>query len=153
MGRHWRQFSRSCRARATRRNTRSLKCSDYGLPPRRERLFIVGVHNAEASILDFSAYRRDVSLTEFMGMPFERKHAYTIRCGGRRSGIHDRHNWDTYRVDGQAHTLTLSDCLKLQGFGEDFKLCGSVSQQWQQVGNTIPTRFTEMLAMNLRALS
>ena len=46
-----------------------FKCSDYGLPQRRERLFIVGVHNAEApGLLDFSAYQRDVSLTKFMSL-------------------------------------------------------------------------------------
>ena len=56
-------------------------------------------------------------------------------------------------VGGQEYKLTLADCLKLQGFGEEFKLCGNSSQKWQQIGNTIPTRFTEMLAMNLVALA
>ncbi len=107
-----------------------LKCSDYGIPQMRKRLFIVGIRNdltfAEytESILDVESYKQDTTLSEFLGRPFEKKIAYTIRCGGKRSALNDKHNWDGYIVDGKEYRLTKEDCLKLQGFPPDFKLCG-----------------------------
>jgi site-specific DNA-cytosine methylase len=75
--------------------------------------------------------------------------AYTIRCGGRGSPYGNKHNWDGYVVDGVNTRLTLEDGLRLQGFPAGFELVGSVSDKWKQLGNTIPTVFTRMLAKNL----
>ena len=75
--------------------------------------------------------------------------AYTIRCGGRHSPIHDKHNWDGYMVDGKEYRLTLEECLKLQGFDTSFLLMGSTNEKWRQLGNTIPTIFTEMIGKNI----
>ena len=48
-------------------------------------------------------------------------------------------------VDGKEYRLTKEDCLKIQGFNPDFKLCGNNKDQWKQLGNTIPTIFTEIM--------
>jgi site-specific DNA-cytosine methylase len=40
--------------------------------------------------------------------------------------------------------------LRLQGFPTNFVLSGSVVKQWHQLGNTIPTVFTDMIAQNIR---
>lgn len=131
-----------------------ITCSDYGLPQMRKRLIIVGVRNDTALIkhvdklLDFEEYKREVTLSELLGMNFEKKVAYTIRCGGKNSPINDKHNWDGYIVDGAEYRLTIEDCLKLQGF-RDFKLRGRVKDQWKQLGNTIPTIFTEIIGRNI----
>ncbi len=79
----------------------------------------------------------------------KKKIAYTIRCGGRNSPIDDKHNWDGYIVDGHEYRLTKDDCLKLQGFNTDFKLCGNNKDHWKQLGNTIPTIFTEIIGLNI----
>jgi DNA (cytosine-5)-methyltransferase 1 len=132
-----------------------IKCSDYGLPQMRKRLFIVGVRkNIELAnhidkLLGFDEYKKEKTLSELLGKNFEKKIAYTIRCGGKNSPIHDKHNWDGYIVDGKEYRLTKEDCLKLQGFDSDFKLRGSNKDQWKQLGNTIPTIFTEIIGLNI----
>ena len=59
-------------------------------------------------------------------------------------------SWDGYMVDGKEYRLTKEDCLKIQGFNSDFKLCGNNKDQWKQLGNTIPTIFTEIIGLNLK---
>lgn len=136
-----------------------IKCSDYGLPQMRKRLIIIGVRNdillveKIESLLSFDEYKNDVSLSQLLHKNFEKSVAYTIRCGGRKSPINDRHNWDGYIVDGAEYRLTITDCLKLQGFDENFILCGSQSDKWRQLGNTIPTIFTEIIGLNLQKYS
>lgn len=128
-----------------------IKCSDYGLPQMRKRLIMVGVRDGKDmdKLLDFEEYKQERTLSELLGKPFEKKVAYTIRCGGRNSPINDKHNWDGYWVNGEEYRLTKEDCLNLQGF-EDFTLAGTQSEQWKQLGNTIPTRFTEIIGLNLK---
>lgn len=132
-----------------------IKCSDYGLPQMRKRLIIIGVRNDSDMInhidnlLDLDEYKKETTLTEFFSKNFEKTTAYTIRCGGRNSPIKDKHNWDGYIVDGKEYRLTKEDCLKLQGFDSNFQLCGNNKDQWKQLGNTIPTIFTEMIGLNI----
>lgn len=132
-----------------------IKCSDYGLPQMRKRLIIIGVRNDSDMInhidnlLDLDEYKKETTLTKFFSRKFEKTTAYTIRCGGRNSPIKDKHNWDGYIVDGKEYRLTKDDCLKLQGFDSDFQLCGANKDQWKQLGNTIPTIFTEMIGLNI----
>ena len=132
-----------------------IKCCDYGLPQMRKRLIVLGIRNDTGLIkhvdklLDFEEYRRETTLTQFIGKNFEKNTAYTIRCGGKNSRIDDKHNWDGYIVDGKEYRLTKEDCLKLQGFSSDFKLCGSNKDQWKQLGNTIPTIFTEIIGKQI----
>lgn len=128
-----------------------IRCSDYGIPQMRKRLLIVGVRGIppQMSILDFERFKSNVTLSDYLGKPFEKQVAYTIRCGGRGSALGNKHNWDAYLVDGHEYRLTIEDGLRLQGFPADFRLCGSRVKQWHQLGNTIPTNFTEMLAQNI----
>ena len=133
-----------------------IKCSDYGLPQMRKRLIIVGVRNDTElvnhidNLLNLDEYKKETTLTELLGKNFEKKIAYTIRCGGKNSPINDKHNWDGYFVDGKEYRLTKEDCLKIQGFSSEFKLCGNNKDQWKQLGNTIPTIFTEIIGLNLK---
>jgi site-specific DNA-cytosine methylase len=132
-----------------------IKCSDYGLPQMRKRLIIVGIRNDTEivkhidKLLQFDEYKKETTLTQLLGKNFEKKTAYTIRCGGKNSPINDKHNWDGYMVDGKEYRLTKEDCLKIQGFNPDFKLCGNNKDQWKQLGNTIPTVFTEIIGLNI----
>lgn len=133
-----------------------LKCSEYGIPQMRQRLFIICVRHDYVSsptlmdnLMNFTEYEKKVSLSQFMCRNFKKTNAYTIRCGGRSSPINDKHNWDGYIVDGKEYRLTIDDCLKLQGFDSTFKICGSNTQKWKQLGNTIPTIFTYIIGLNL----
>ena len=129
-----------------------LICSDYGLPQMRQRLFIIGILGNETNIkkiLELDEYKKEITLKDFFKKNFEKEIAYTIRCGGRRSPIDDKHNWDGYWIDKKEYRLTIPDCLKLQGFPNNFKLIGSESEKWKMVGNTIPTIFTDIIGKNL----
>ena len=131
-----------------------LLCSDYGIPQRRKRLFIVArlAHILGPPILELDAYRKHQTLSAYLGKPFEREVAFTIRCGGRSSGIQDRHNWDSYIVDNRPYRLTLQDALALQGF-EQYSMLGSDTKKWKLLGNTIPTIFTHMIGERINQAS
>lgn len=129
-----------------------LKCSDYGIPQMRKRLFIVGFKNIEVNRLedffDLTDYLKTTTLSNYLGQNFEKDIAYTLRCGGKHSPIDDRHNWDGYWVDGKEYRLTTEDGLKLQGF-KDYMLVGKQNEKWKLLGNTIPTIFTEIIGNQL----
>jgi DNA (cytosine-5)-methyltransferase 1 len=133
-----------------------LKCDDYGIPQMRKRLFIIAVKNDVVcdidSLLNFENCKKKMTLKKYMNKNFVKTTAFTIRCGGKRSPINDKHNWDGYMIDGQEYRLTLNDCLKLQGFPENFKLCGSNGEKWKQLGNTIPTIFTELIGSSVKKI-
>ena len=132
-------------------NTKIVKCSDYGIPQMRKRMLIIGtlVENLKTDILDFDRFKKTTTLAEYLCKPFAKDIAYTLRCGGRGSKIGNKHNWDSYIVNGEVYRLTIEDGLRLQGFPSDFKLCGSIVKKWHQLGNTIPTIFTNMVAQNI----
>lgn len=125
-----------------------LKCSDYGIPQMRKRLFIVGFKNADVVDLDgffnITEYEQTTTMSEYLGKNFEKETAYTIRCGGKMSPIDDRHNWDGYWVDGEEYRLTIEDGLKLQGFDE-YNFIGKQNEKWKMLGNTIPIVFTKIV--------
>lgn len=132
-----------------------IKCSNYGIPQMRKRLFMVCVRNDivhDVDIFDLKEYERDISMKEYLNKNFEKKHAYTIRCGGAKSPITSKHNWDGYWVDGEEYRLTLDDAKKLQGFGEDFVLSSTKKDAWRHLGNTIPTIFTKMMCDKVEAI-
>ena len=129
-----------------------LTCSDYGIPQMRKRLFIVGfkgdatvrMHDLDR-FFELTEFERKTTLKEYLAKNFEKDTAYTIRCGGKRSPIEGRHNWDGYWVDGKEYRLTIEDALKLQGFDFSYHLTGTPKEQWTLLGNTIPTIFTKII--------
>ena len=129
-----------------------LKCSDFGIPQMRRRLFIVGIKGVSEETMEgffeIDQYKKTVTLSEYMGKNFAKDVAYTLRCGGKCSPINDRHNWDGYWVDGKEYRLTIEDGLKLQGFA-DYNLTGTKSEQWKMLGNTIPTVLTELVGRQI----
>jgi len=126
-----------------------LKCSDYGIPQMRKRLIILCFRNdidVNIDVFNLNEYEKDVSLSEYFGKNFEKKYAYTIRCGGKGSPINDRHNWDGYWIDGKEYRLTIDDAKKLQGFNDNFIMSDNRKDAWRHLGNTIPTIFTKIIA-------
>lgn len=133
-----------------------LKCSDYGIPQMRKRLFIIGIRNDKcddkiSKMFELNKYEKHVSLSKYLCKNFEKDVAYTIRCGGKNSPIDDKHNWDGYIVDGEEYRLTLDDAMKLQGF-ENIQLLGSIKEKWHMLGNTIPTIFTRIIGEQINKL-
>lgn len=129
-----------------------LKCSDYGIPQMRKRIFILGFKNIQVNniekFFDLSEYEKKTTMKEYLCKNFEKDTAYTLRCGGKNSPINDRHNWDGYWVDNKEYRLSIEDGLKLQGF-HNFNIIGRENEKWKLLGNTIPTIFTEIIGKQI----
>jgi len=133
-----------------------LKCSDYGIPQMRKRLFIIGMKGANDNkfkdFFNLAEYEKKVTLTEYLEKDFEKDTARTIRCGGRRSPMGSKQLWDGYWIDisgnREEYRLTIQDALKLQGF-ENYELLGSNTANWKMLGNTIPTIFTQIIGKQI----
>lgn len=117
-----------------------LEAKDYGVPQMRKRVFIVGVRNDLNIPFSFPPPTGcEVSLGSILGGKTEREYAFTVRIGGRHSGIDNAFNWDCYMVNGRPKFITPQECLQLQGFPKDFYLAGNKDMQYKQVGNAVPT--------------
>ena len=128
-----------------------LEAKDYGLPQIRKRLFIVGVQKRFRRKFQFPKKKEalDFTLSDVLKGKVERDYAFTIRIGGRRSGINNRYNWDSYKVDGEVRYITPEECKLLQGFPTSFKLTGRQSAQYKQVGNSVPVNLVNAIAQAL----
>ena len=143
--------------------------SDHGVPQHRPRLFMIGFltnlpddyPNAKAILTETQAaeeiFKRETltyehgktpmhkiqpSLAEILGgkiVDGGREVGYTLRVGGRGSGLNDRRNWDTYLVDGETMRLEPHHGLRLQGFPDWYEFPETVakSQAMKQVGNSV----------------
>ncbi len=77
-----------------------LEAKDYGLPQIRKRLFFVGIKKTLKKEFVFpEPIDLLYNLDQVMGGKTSREFAFTIRIGGRRSGINNKFNWDAYMVD------------------------------------------------------
>ena len=131
-------------------NSDVLEAKDYGTPQLRKRLFFVGVR--KDILVDFEFPKPKplkYSFSEVMQGKTEREYSFTIRIGGRRSGINNRFNWDCYIVNGEPRYITPEECLMLQGFDRNFKLCGNESQKYAQVGNSVPVTIVNAIVNEL----
>lgn len=114
-----------------------IKASDYGVPQHRPRLFMVGFKD---KTIDFE-FPEPVKLKKTMSDIFDAKVdrvvGYTLRVGGRGSGLNDRRNWDSYLVDGKERRLSPKEGLRMQGFPDDFEFSVSETQAMKQLGNSV----------------
>ena len=81
-----------------------IKASDFGLPQHRPRLFMVGFKNR----CDFefpNSIPLKTNMSDIFGAKCNKEIGYTLRVGGRGSGLHDRRNWDTYLVNGNLEKI------------------------------------------------
>ncbi len=129
---------------------RILEAKNYGVPQIRKRLFIVGIRSDFNIKFEFPhEIPCEKTLSEIMGGKTEREYGFTVRVGGRHSGINNRFNWDCYVVDGKLHYITPEECLQLQGFPADHYLAGSSSDRYRQVGNSVPTTVIREIGKSL----
>ena len=111
--------------------------SDYGLPQHRPRLFIVGFKDPSVDFSFPAPQPLHVTMSDIFGEPCNREVGYTLRVGGRGSGLHDRRNWDTYLVNGTTRRLTSKEAKLMQGFPEGFEFPVSETQAMKQLGNSV----------------
>ena len=114
-----------------------VKASDFGLPQHRARLFMVGFKDPKTEFEFPEPIELEKTMSDIWGEPCEKKIGYTLRVGGRGSGIDDRRNWDAYRVNGKVKTLTPIEGKKMMGFPDDFEFPVSEAQALKQLGNAV----------------
>lgn len=135
-----------------------VRASDYGVPQYRPRVFMIGFldHGAAARFeIPQKVMLPPNSLERILGGKVDRTIGYTLRVGGRGSGVGDRRNWDTYLVDGKPFRIGPTEGLSLQGFPQDFVFPSEVSpvQQMKQLGNSVAIPAVQAFAGSiLRAL-
>ena len=135
-----------------------VKASEHGVPQNRPRVFIIGFKSKAmasrfkmppteqlpkgslAKVLGVKSVHMKGSLTSPV-----REVGFTLRCGGKRSPIDDKRNWDQYYVLGKRSKrvkpmpITWKHGLKLQGFPGKNRLPAGVSsaQMMKQLGNSV----------------
>lgn len=126
-----------------------VKASDYGLPQFRPRVFMVGFKDKNINFEFPESKELNLTMSDVMGGNVDRKIGYTLRCGGRGSGINDRRNWDSYLVNGSEVRLDPSQGLQMQGFPKDFIFPVSQTQAMKQLGNSVAVDAIEAVAENI----
>ena len=119
---------------------RMVKASDHGLPQHRPRIFMVGFkgETTEESTFKFPAVEPlEMTMSDIFGKPCNKAIGYTLRVGGRGSGLMDRRNWDTYAVGGEVVRLTSKEGIKMMGLPKGFEFPVSETQAMKQLGNSV----------------
>jgi DNA (cytosine-5)-methyltransferase 1 len=114
-----------------------VKASDHGLPQIRPRLFMIGFRDTNLSISQPEKKPLAFTMSDVLGGTVSREIGYTLRVGGKGSGVNDRRNWDSYILDGQEVRIGPEEALKMQGFPDWFEFPVSTTQAMKQLGNSV----------------
>jgi DNA (cytosine-5)-methyltransferase 1 len=123
-----------------------IKASDFGLPQYRPRLFMVGFKNKEIPFKFPEPVPLQVTMSDIFGGKCSRSIGYTLRVGGRGSGLNDRRNWDSYLVDGKVRRLGSEEGKKMMGFPENFEFPVSHASAMRQLGNSVAVNAVHAVA-------
>ena len=117
-----------------------IKASDHGLPQHRPRIYMVGFKGEKTATSRFKfpeAEPLKMTMSDIFGEPCNKTIGYTLRVGGRASGLMDRRNWDSYSLSGRTVRLTSQEGIKMMGLPEDFEFPVSEAQAMKQLGNSV----------------
>jgi DNA (cytosine-5)-methyltransferase 1 len=117
-----------------------VKASDFGLPQHRPRLFMIGFRKEDKYKIPFKypeAIPLKITMSDIFGGNCNKNVGYTLRVGGKGSGLADRRNWDSYLVNNKHVRLTSKEGLLMQGFPENFNFPVAESQAMKQLGNSV----------------
>ena len=114
-----------------------VKGTDFGLPQRRPRLYMVGFRDRTIPFEFPKPRKLTKTMSSIFGAKCEKEIGFTLRVGGRGSKIHDRRNWDSYMVDGKVVRLTTKEGKKMMGLPSGFKFPVSETQAMKQLGNSV----------------
>lgn len=114
-----------------------VKGTDFNVPQHRARLFMVGFRDKKIPFEFPKSLPLKKTMSDIFGAPAARKIGFTLRVGGRGSGLHDRRNWDTYVVDGKPRRLGVEEGKKMMGFPKSFTFPVTDSQAMKQLGNAV----------------
>lgn len=126
-----------------------VKASDFGLPQHRPRLYMVGFKNKNIPFKFPEPVPLWATMSDVFGAKCDKKIGYTLRLGGRGSGIKDRRNWDAYMVNGKVRRLSPKEGKKMMGLDEDFEFPVSDAQAMKQLGNSVAVNAIQAVAAEI----
>lgn len=130
-----------------------LKASDFNVPQHRARIFIVGFDRQQVNTTYPFAFPSALPLTKTMsdifGAPCDKKIGFTLRVGGKGSGIDDRRNWEFYRVNGEVRRIGLKEATEMMGLDPSFQFPVSKTQAMKQLGNSVCVPVVSAVAKQL----
>ncbi|HPU94716.1 MAG TPA: DNA cytosine methyltransferase [Candidatus Gracilibacteria bacterium] len=126
-----------------------VRASDFGLPQHRPRLFMVGFRDKNINFEFPEPIKLTKTMSDIWKGKCEKRIGYTLRVGGRGSGIHDRRNWDSYMVDGEVKKLSPTEGKRMMGFPEDFIFPVSQVQAMKQLGNSVAVNGIKAVAQQI----
>ena len=91
---------------------------------------------------------------DYMTTPPDEKINRTVRSGGQAS-LTEKHNWDTHLVGARIRRLTPTECMRLQGFPDDWCDIGSDgvaisdTQKYKMAGNAVTVNVVEAIMREL----
>jgi DNA (cytosine-5)-methyltransferase 1 len=115
----------------------SVKASEHGLPQLRPRLYMIGFRDETLSLKQPPRRPLQLTMSDVLGEAAEREIGYTLRVGGRSSGIADRRNWDSYKAGGRVVRINSEHGKLMQGFPKNFKFPVPESAAMKQLGNSV----------------
>jgi len=151
-----------------------LNALDFGLPQKRERVFIVGYHK-EINYEYPKSGKTQISLEDILEKDVDSKHFaseyITQKRKEKHTSIHTPSIWHenkagnissypyscalragasyNYLLVNGERRLTPREMLRLQGFPESFKIAVTDSQARKQAGNSLPVPMAEAVIENL----
>jgi len=131
-----------------------VKASDYGLPQHRPRIFIIGFPKEHKYPYPFQfpdPVKLELNMSDIFGGECTREIGFTVRVGGRRSGIDDRRNWDAYNVNNKVVILGVDEGKALMGFPKNFFFPVSDTQAMKQLGNSVAVSAARMVANQIKS--
>ena len=120
-----------------------VKASDYGLPQHRPRAFMIcfDKNNLKEGAPSFEFPEKHehlkLNMSDVWMGECDRDIGFTLRCGGRRSGVDDKRNWDGYRVNGEVRYLGPVEGKRMMGFPEKFAFPVLDVDAMRQLGNSV----------------
>ncbi|NUF45583.1 DNA cytosine methyltransferase, partial [Acinetobacter pittii] len=118
-----------------------LKASEFNVPQHRPRIFLVGFDKNQLNYKNDFTFPSPIPLQKTMSDIFEgqchREVGFTLRVGGKGSGIHDRRNWDCYLVNGQEKRIGIKEGRRMMGLPDSFSFPVSNTQAMKQLGNSV----------------
>ena len=131
-----------------------VKATDYGLPQHRPRIFIVGFREEDEYEGDFEFPEKKklkFTMSDVWKGECSREIGFTLRVGGKGSGINDRRNWDAYLVDGEIRRLGVEEGKRMMGFPSTYKFPVSNVQAMKQLGNSVAVDAVQAVAKQIIA--
>lgn len=126
-----------------------VKASDFGVPQHRPRLFMVGFKDKSIDFKFPESKPLKLTMSDVFNGKCDREIGFTLRVGGRGSGIDDRRNWEFYRVDGKVRRLSYKEGKRMQGFPDNFEFPVSDVQAMKQLGNSVAIPAIQAVAQEI----